>query len=138
MAGRDASPPPWHSGPKVWSKIKPSTKLLRREPTPAEEVLWEKLRNGRLGGHRFRRQHAIGQFVVDFLCWKARLVVEIDGGIHASQAIQDQARQSFIENCGLRVLRFSNDQVFKDTDSVLAAIDDFLYPSPSPTGEGVG
>ena len=86
-------PPAWHSPGGAWRRIKATTKLLRRGQTRAEAELWERLRDGKLGGFRFRRQHGIGQFVVDFFCWKANLVIELDGEIHVTKGIEDRARQ---------------------------------------------
>lgn len=135
MSEKNASPPPWHSPAKVWRRIKPKTKMLRHEQTPAEAALWGGLRDGRLGGFRFRRQHAIGQFIVDFFCWKGKLVIELDGEIHAAKKAEDRVRQEFLEGQGLRILRFSNDRVFADSTGVLKEISEALH-APSPTGEG--
>ncbi|MGH9441887.1 MAG: endonuclease domain-containing protein [Thermoanaerobaculia bacterium] len=133
MSEKDAAPPAWHSTARAWRRIKSTTKLLRREETPAEAELWKLLRGGRLGGFRFRRQHGVGPFVVDFFCWKANLVIELDGGIHSAKGIEDRARQEFLESRGLRVIRFSNDRVFTDPAGVLREITSALGP-PSPTG----
>jgi len=81
------------------------------------------LRGSRLGGLRFRRQHAIDPFIVDFYCASAKLVVEVDGGIHRSTGDEDALRQANLELRGLRVLRFSNEQVFSSMDSVLRKIE---------------
>ncbi len=97
---------------------------LRQRLTPAEEMLWLCLRNRQLEGLKFRRQHPIEQtaYVVDFLCYEARLVIELDGGIHAQQVDDDALRQANIEAQGYRVLRFSNDQVQNHLEDVLTAI----------------
>ena len=133
VSEKRTSPPPWHSPEKLWRRLKAKAKLLRREQTTAEAELWNRLRGGKLGGFRFRRQYAIGQFVVDFFCWKANLVIELDGGIHSAKRMEDRARQEFLERRGLRVLRFSNDRVFADPIGVLGEISAALG-SPSPTG----
>ena len=97
---------------------------MRREPTRAEDRLWQRLRNRQASGLKFRRQHAIGRFIVDFYCAEARLVVEVDGAVHEDTADEDAARQEFLESRGLRVLRFSNDEVSKSLDRVLRAVAD--------------
>ena len=107
--------------------------------TPAEGLLWERLRDRRLGDLKFRRQHAIGRFVVDFCCHERRLIVEVDGGIHLEpvQRQQDRERQFELEEKGLSFLRFTNEEVTISLDSVVARIANF---SPSPvryeSGEG--
>jgi very-short-patch-repair endonuclease len=95
---------------------------LRRTPTPAEEKLWRRLRNRQLGGLKFRRQHPIGGYIVDFYCAAHHLVVEIDGGIHATQRQADQDRNRELEALGCRVIRFSNQQVGTDLEWVLQEI----------------
>ena len=91
---------------------------MRHEPTAAEERLWQALRRHHTGA-KFRRQHAIGQFIVDFYCSQARLVIEVNGLIHENTAEEDRAPQELVEHLGLRVLRFSNYQVLDDLDSVV-------------------
>jgi adenine-specific DNA-methyltransferase len=79
-------------------------------------------------GVKFRRQHPVGSFIVDFISLEAKLVVEIDGGQHDRDAdrLADARRTQYLEECGFRVLRFWNNEVLSDTDSVLARIADFL------------
>jgi len=88
--------------------------------TPTEKALWQRLRAKRLDGLKFRRQHPLGPFIADFYCAAHRLVVEIDGGIHETQAERDQARTEQFEAYGYRVIRFSNEQVKQDIEAVLA------------------
>ena len=95
---------------------------MRHEPTPAEAVLWEKMRHKRLLGFRFRRQHPIDRHVVDFYCPNARLVIEIDGPVHDSMKAEDEARQKHLEELGYRVIRFFNDEVLQITEDVLDRI----------------
>jgi len=90
------------------------------------------VRGGRLGGVRFRRQHAVGHYIVDFYCAQARLVVEVDGAIHASSAEQDAARDDYIRNLGLKVMRFTNDEVLSQPDVVRQTLLDALSQPPSP------
>jgi very-short-patch-repair endonuclease len=94
---------------------------MRVTPTPAERMLWERVRNRALGV-RFRRQHAIGRFIVDFCCLEARLVVEVDGSIHAGRAEPDAERDAHLAERGLQVLRFSNAAVLSDIDAVVESI----------------
>jgi very-short-patch-repair endonuclease len=95
---------------------------LRKSTTPAEGRLWARLRGNRLGGVGFRRQHAIGPYVVDFCASKLKLVVELDGGQHVDQTQYDAERTAFLENEGYRVVRFWNSDVERDLDGTLAAI----------------
>ena len=114
--------------------VRARARQLRRPLTPAEQILWQHLRNRNFGG-KFRRQRPIGPIIVDFYCNEARLVVELDGESHnhASQAERDELRTEWLEDRGYRVLRFWNHVVLRDTDSVIAAIVEALSPSsPSP------
>jgi len=95
---------------------------LRRQMTPAENMLWQRLRAHRLGGLKFRRQHPLGPFIADFYCAERRLVIEIDGDIHVQQAEHDQARTEQFEAYGYRVIRFRNAEVERDIETVLAKI----------------
>lgn len=95
---------------------------LRQPQTPAESKLWARLRDRRLGGFKFRRQHPLGCFVVDFYCAVRRLVVEIDGDSHAEQVEHDAARTEWLEEHGCRVIRFTNREVCNQLDAVLEAI----------------
>ena len=103
-------------------EVEEAARALRNEPTPAERVLWGALRRQQLGGLRFRRQHPVGRFVLDFYCPGARLAVEVDGGIHDHQAERDAERTAILKAAGYRVLRFRNDEVSKDLPSVLRRI----------------
>jgi very-short-patch-repair endonuclease len=94
--------------------------------TPAEAMLWERLRKDRLDGYRFRRQHPIGPFITDFCCPAVRLVVEVDGPIHRLQQEQDAARRAYLEERGYQVVRFSNDEVVFSIDTVLQRIRNIL------------
>lgn len=97
---------------------------LRQRQTPAEVILWEALRNRRLAGLKFRRQHPIANtaYVVDFLCYDARLVIELDGEVHTKHKTEDTLRQANIEAQGFRVLRFKNEAVYLDVMGVLEQI----------------
>ena len=95
---------------------------LRRSLTPAEQALWRALQGRRLAGLKFRRQHAVGPFVLDFYCPSAKLVVEVDGPIHDTRAEQDAARTEHMQAFGYRVLRFRNEEVLTNLDVVLERI----------------
>lgn len=102
--------------------IQQAAAKMRWNPTPAEAALWEALRGRRVAGLRFRRQHPVGQFVLDFYCPAKKLVVEVDGAVHDDQADYDAARTAQIEAHGYHVLRFRNEQVLADLQSVLEQI----------------
>ena len=96
---------------------------LRREPTDAERALWRHLRRRQINGHKFRRQQAIGRFIVDFVCLEKRLVVEVDGGQHSEgQARYDDRRTSWLRSEGYRVLRFWNGDVLREPEGVFEVI----------------
>ncbi len=95
---------------------------LRKESTLAEKKLWAYLRGNQLDGVSFRRQHAIGNFVVDFVSIKRKLVIELDGSQHLEQQDHDVARTKYLESQGYKVLRFWNGKVERDIESVLLAI----------------
>ena len=103
-------------------------------------MLWQRLRNRQLGGHKFRRQVTIGPFIVDFACIDARLIVEIDGGQHSEAG--DAPRTAFLRSKGYRIIRFWNNEVLENADGVLQSILMELEgqaPSPNPlplAGEG--
>jgi len=94
---------------------------LRRNLTPAERKLWAALRNDQLGVN-FRRQHAIGNTIPDFVCISKKLIIELDGGQHLEQAEYDQQRTEYLQSKGYRVLRFWNNEILRDFDSVLRTI----------------
>jgi len=95
---------------------------LRESPTEAERVLWNHIRRRQLGGHRFRRQHLIGPYVVDFFCFQKGLALEIDGGQHSERAGLDAERTAWLEGRGYQVLRFWNNQVQNEIEAVKEAI----------------
>ena len=111
------------ASPELWAKLKPLARQKRHDPTPAEQKLWHVLRQRSLAGFKFRRQHAIERFIVDFYCASARLVIEVDGPIHDYTLEEDAVRQEYLEGLGLRVIRFTNDAVLHQTDVVLQQIE---------------
>ena len=113
---------------------------LRQSMTDAGQKLWYHLRNRQLSGHKFRRQHEIDHYIVDFVCTGAMLVVELDGGLHAEQQKYDQRRKTHLEDKSYRVLCFWNNDVLMNIESVLELILGSLasrvpHPSPLPAGE---
>jgi very-short-patch-repair endonuclease len=94
---------------------------LRREMTPAEKVLWQELRADKLGVH-FRRQQVIAGFIVDFYCHKAALVIEVDGDIHDLQKEDDAKRDKVLSEMGLKIVRFTNNEVLKNLSLVVEKV----------------
>jgi very-short-patch-repair endonuclease len=99
-------------------------KELRQSATQAEQVLWEKLRAGGLKGLKFRRQHPIDKFIVDFYCHQYKLAIELDGEVHQEndQKERDLGREKELKSQGLHIIRFSNESVLHETNEVLFKI----------------
>ncbi|MBI2427557.1 MAG: DUF559 domain-containing protein [Ignavibacteriales bacterium] len=97
---------------------------LRNNATRAEKILWSYLRNSKLDGFKFRRQHGIDPYIVDFYCPESSLAVELDGGVHFTDEARayDVEREKFLLNHNIVTLRFRNEEVFNDIDSVLQTI----------------
>lgn len=97
---------------------------MRRQATDAEQILWSRLRDRQVGGAKFRRQHPIGHFIVDFFCQEAKLAIEVDGGGHDErlQANYDSERTVELESRGIKELRFWNNEVFENIEGVLEVI----------------
>jgi very-short-patch-repair endonuclease len=106
------------------AEVRERGRTLRRDQTPAERVLWEALRDRRLDHLKFRRQVPMDIFVLDFYCRDLKLVVELDGGIHAepAQAAHDQSRDAYLRSQGCTILRFPNASISIDLPNVLKAI----------------
>ena len=97
-----------------------AARAFRRAPTESERLLWRALRDvERTSGVRFRRQHPVGPFIVDFYCPAGRLVIEVDGAIHATQHDRDQERQSLLESRGYRILRVTAEEVIQDPHQLI-------------------
>ncbi len=143
--------PAYTSSHEQWQHAKPKARELRKEQTEAEAILWNELRNQKLGT-KFRRQHAINAYIVDFVAIDEQLVVEVDGGIHreAEQAAYDTRRTQLLEESGFGVIRFTNEEVARNTPAVVQKIKAVLEkrrkpsvqanaPSaPLSSGEGLG
>ena len=109
---------------------------LRKSQTNAEERLWYFLRDRQLSKFKFRRQHPIGPYIADFCCLEKRLIVELDGGQHVKQQLQDQIRTQYLNHEGYQVIRFWDHDVLKKTNDVLKTIQVALEnPLPSPLPE---
>ncbi|MBL7873656.1 MAG: leucine--tRNA ligase [Cyclobacteriaceae bacterium] len=121
---------------KTWSSLKENARENRKNPTEAEEILWEAVRNNSLG-FKFRRQHAISRFIIDFVCIEKKLVVEIDGAIHDNQKQEDEERTSILNNEGFKVIRFTNEEILSSLPNVLQKLKSELT-SPSPLERGPG
>jgi very-short-patch-repair endonuclease len=109
-----------------------SARRLRQNRTDAERALWARLRRKQLNGARFRQQVPLGAYVVDFLCLEQRLIIEVDGGQHALATAEDEARTTWLEERGFRVMRFWNNDVLKNRDGVIDAILRALRAAVSP------
>ena len=132
----------------IYRDLKERARSMRKNPTRAEDALWQRLRKRQVNGFHFRRQHPIGRFIVDFYCAEAKLAVEVDGAVHNEPGHDeyDDARQEFLEALGLRVLRFDNAEVVSETDGVVSVIAEAIeqavaLPTPPPApphsyGEG--
>jgi very-short-patch-repair endonuclease len=118
--------------------VRGNARSLRRGQTDAERKLWSRLRDRRLNGVKFRRQHPVGPFVADFASLELGIVIELDGGQHALQRAADVARIRVLEERGYRILRFWDNDVLTNIDGVLERIAEFLrtpHPNPLPKGE---
>ncbi len=123
---------------RIYPPLLAAARELRQPQTPAEQKLWARLRDRQLDGYKFRRQHPIDRFIIDFYCAKAKLCVEIDGDSHAEQIEYDQARTAYLNELGYTVIRFTNREVFNQFEVVLQQItvechrliDDDESPSP--------
>jgi very-short-patch-repair endonuclease len=102
--------------------IRGAARELRKGQTPAENILWEYLRDRRLAGHKFRRQQAVGRFIADFICKERLLVIELDGVVHLTQKERDAERDLYLKACGYEVVRFRNEEVTDDINAVLERI----------------
>jgi very-short-patch-repair endonuclease len=102
---------------------------MRLYPTHAEHLLWQFLRGKQLFGLKFRRQHIISPYIVDFYCHKKKLIIEVDGGSHLNNFDQDNCRQEILELRGYRIIRFWNDEVLQNTFEVLEQIKEVVCVS---------
>jgi very-short-patch-repair endonuclease len=106
---------------------------LRNAATDAERSVWQHLRNRQMAGAKFRRQHPLGDYIVDFISFDAMLIIELDGGQHAERTSYDTRRDAFLTSAGFKILRFWNSDVMTNLDGVLETIHTATatrYPSP--------
>ena len=113
--------------------ITTKARQLRRQSTDAERKLWSIVRNRRLAGYKFRRQVPIESYIVDFVCFDKKLVIEIDGGQHQTQTEYDDYRTQRLQSAGFRVIRFWNNQVLGEADGVAQVIETALGVPVSPS-----
>ena len=123
-------------GGDVRKQLTPIARRLRREPTEAEKHLWQELRLKRMGV-KFRRQAVIGPYIVDFVSFEKKLVIEVDGGQH-SETTRDRGREEWLKNQGFEVLRFWNNEVIGNLEGVFEKIENHLSPPPYPSPQGGG
>ena len=130
--GRGVRTPFFITGGNNAYRLIEEAKRMRKEPTDAEAALWELLRDKKLGD-KFRRQHLIDDFIVDFVCLSKNLVIEVDGGYHSdpTQKEYDQQRTLYLNEKGFRVIRFTNEEVLGNTEAVLTKIKDILVNTPN-------
>lgn len=108
-------------------KIFENARALRQTSTEAEEKLWQELRNRKLNGLKFRRQHPIDKWIADFYCHEKKLVIELDGSVHNEREIAeyDAGREKDLNELGMNVIRFRNEEVMTNIESVLKSITEF-------------
>ena len=115
------------------STIVQRSRILRKSSTDAERVSWRMLRSRQVTGAKFRRQHSYGPYILDFYCRELGLAIEVDGGQHYDHigAAKDKARTKYLQSRGLRIIRFTNLEALRETQSVMARIWEEVH-SPSP------
>jgi very-short-patch-repair endonuclease len=134
-----------HHAAKLPEDIRTYAREMRGRMTDAEALLWMLLRNRRVAGAKFRRQHPVGRYILDFYCDEQKLGVELDGGQHGDAAEYDQQRDGWLRGQGIRMLRFWNNQMLAETEAVMEMIyrvivenrSDMKAPLPQ-AGEGLG
>ena len=126
-------------GVKLGKKLVNTGRNLRRNSTEVERYLWRYLRRNQLEGFKFRRQQPIGRYIVDFVNFKRKIVIEVYGGQHAIGNTKDRKRDKWLREEGFEVLRFWDNDVLKNIEGVLEVIRDKLllspHPNPLPQGE---
>lgn len=119
-------------------QIRLRARALRNNPTEVEKLLWRRLRMWQLDDYKFRRQQPLGNYIVDFVCFEKRLIVELDGGQHATETHYDAARDDWLRAQGFVVLRFWNNEVVDNiegvTEKIYQNLESTPFLSPSPQG----
>ncbi|MFD2825963.1 leucine--tRNA ligase [Leeuwenhoekiella polynyae] len=130
--GGTTSKPGYRTGGNNSALLNEKAKKMRSQPTEAEQLLWEVLSGKKLDS-KFRRQHVIDEYIVDFVCLSKKLIIEVDGSVHDNQQGKDQARTEVLEDIGYQVIRFKNEEVLHDLqkviDQITASLDAFVPPS---------
>jgi len=113
---------------------------MRKNPTEAEKVLWKQLKKLRKEGYIFRRQHPVDIFIADFYCHNLKLIIEVDGEIHFNSVAQehDDGRTGELERFGIKIIRFTNEQIIKNKELVINQITTFIFEISSPALLGAG
>ena len=111
----------------ISQQMRDHARQLRIDATPFEQSLWQRLRAGRFAGFKFRRQRAMGRYIVDFVCISAKLIVELDGGQHADAAAYDATRDAWLRGEGYRVFRVWNNEWLTQQDAVLERLWELLH-----------
>ncbi len=126
-------------------KLKSYARELRAHQSDAEQRIWHLLRDRHFLGFKFRRQHPLGNYILDFYCAEAKLAIELDGGQHADNEKYDLQRTEILQRDGIQVLRFWNNEVLVNTEAVLTRIAEVLlqnksapHPNPLPAEQGEG
>jgi very-short-patch-repair endonuclease len=106
--------------------VKDRARSFRKKMTPEEEILWKRLRKGRILGKYFRRQHPYGIYILDFYCDELKLAIEADGGIHQYREEYDLQRTNYLKDTGIEVIRFNNNQINNDISGVIRKIEEYI------------
>jgi 5-methyltetrahydrofolate--homocysteine methyltransferase len=128
------------AGSELYSILKEKAKEMRNKPTEAEKMLWNVLSNKGIENYKFRRQHIVGEYIVDFICLEKRLIIEVDGAIHndLAQIEHDKHRTEWLESKGFKVIRFTNNQVLSDffntIEKIRKGLNTILVAPPSGAG----
>jgi len=121
---------------QVKSNLTQLARTLRTNQTDVERLLWQHLRSKQLAGAKFRRQQPIGNYIVDFVSFDKKLIIELDGGQHAENENRDRQRDEWLTSQGFKILRFWNNDVLENSEGILESIMEHLSPSPRPYPEG--
>lgn len=139
--GEQVSLEKWRTAkPEGYKRLKEFARTLRNNQTPAEAKLWERLRKRQLAGHKFLRQHIIGQFIADFYCVEKKLVIEVDGSHHQLPEVEvsDDQRTAILNANGIRVFRYTNEEVFTQIEEVVSSITQVLQEDLPSLEGGAG
>ncbi|OFX35720.1 MAG: leucine--tRNA ligase [Bacteroidetes bacterium GWA2_32_17] len=136
-SGNNSTPSYVTTDSKNWNSLIEFAKENRKNPTEAEELLWQELRNNNIG-FKIRRQHPVGEFIPDFICISKKTIIEIDGGIHKTQIEYDKQRANILEENGFSILIFNNEEVISNPKNIANKIKDYLNAKVLSFGEDLG